>query len=43
MPYYRASVNANQDITTAQIKANKKERFGNNINYITAYKTREKL
>jgi hypothetical protein len=43
MPYYRASVNANRDITTAQIKANEKERFGNDIGYIAAYRTREKL
>jgi hypothetical protein len=28
---------------TAQIKANEKERFGNNISYMAAYRTREKL
>ena len=43
MPYHRASVNANQDITTAYIKANKKEQFNNNISYMVAYRTREKL
>lgn len=39
----RASVSTNRDITTAQIKANEKERFGNDISYMAAYRTREKL
>jgi hypothetical protein len=43
VPHHRASVNTNRDITTAQIKANKKKRFGNNISYMAAYRTREKL
>jgi hypothetical protein len=43
MPHHRASVNSNRDITTAQIKANEKERFGNDISYMAAYRTREKL
>jgi hypothetical protein len=43
MPYHRASINSNQDIITVQIKANKKERFGNNISYIVVYRTQEKL
>jgi hypothetical protein len=43
MPYHRASVNANRDITTAQIKATEKELFGNDISYIAAYRTRERL
>jgi hypothetical protein len=43
MPHHRASINTNRDITTAQIKANEKERFGNNIGYMAAYRTREKL
>lgn len=43
MPHHRTSVNANRDITTAQIKANEKERFGNDIGYMAAYRTREKL
>ena len=43
MPYHRASVNTNRDIITAQIKANEKERFGNDISYMAAYRTREKL
>jgi hypothetical protein len=43
MPHHRASVNSNRDITTAQIQANEKERFGNDISYMAAYRTREKL
>jgi hypothetical protein len=43
MPHHRASVSTNRDITTAQIKANEKERFGNDISYMAAYRTREKL
>ena len=43
MPHHRASVNANRDITTAQIKATEKERFGNDISYMAAYRTRERL
>ena len=43
MPHHRASVNANRDIITVQIKANEKERFSNDIGYMVAYRTREKL
>ena len=43
MPHHRTSVNANRDITAAQIKANEKERFGNDISYMAAFRTREKL
>jgi hypothetical protein len=43
IPHHRASVNTNRDITTAQIKANEKERFGNDISYMAAYRTRDKL
>jgi hypothetical protein len=43
MPHHRASVNSNRDITTVQIKANEKERFGNDISYMAAYRTRDKL
>jgi hypothetical protein len=43
MPHHRTSANANQGITTAQIKANKKERFGNDIGYMAAYRTRNRL
>ena len=43
MPYYRSSFNANRDISAAQIKANKKERFSNDISYIAAFRTRKKL
>jgi hypothetical protein len=43
VPHHQASVNANRDITTAQIKANEKERFSNDISYMAAYRTREKL
>jgi len=41
--HHRTSVNTNRDITTAQIKASEKERFGNDISYMAAYRTREKL
>jgi hypothetical protein len=43
MPHHRASINSNRDITTVQIKANEKERFGNDISYMAAYRIREKL
>jgi hypothetical protein len=36
MSHHRASVNANRDITTAQIKVNEEERFGNDISYMAA-------
>jgi hypothetical protein len=43
MPHHRASVSTNRDITTARIKANEKEQFGNDIGYMAAYRTQEKL
>ena len=39
---HRAFVNANRNISTAQIKAND-ERFNHDISYMATYRTREKL
>ena len=41
LPYHRASVNHNREISVAQIRANKKGSWANDISYMAAYWVRE--
>jgi hypothetical protein len=43
LPHHRASISHNREISVAQIRANEKEQWANDINYMAAYRTREAL
>jgi hypothetical protein len=43
LPHHRASISYNREISVAQIRANEKERWANDISYIAAYRVRETL
>jgi hypothetical protein len=40
LPHHRASISHNREISVAQIRANEKEQWANDINYMAAYRTR---
>jgi uncharacterized cysteine cluster protein YcgN (CxxCxxCC family) len=43
LPHHRASINHNREISVAQIRANEKESWANDISDMTAYRVRETL
>jgi hypothetical protein len=43
LPHHRASISYNREISVAQIRANEKEQWANDISYMAAYRTREAL